>query len=587
MVDSRTCADDARATETPSFVDGVFEAIQKKSYDPSKPAPVTLAPTAQSFLPGAGGQQPQQVAPLGPTRKRSFQDDFSNGQYGQQRGGRGGRGDRPMKQLRRGGRGYDSRGGHMDATNYPPPFPVMPGMDLDPNNPLASLMAMQQMMGMQLPGMPQLPFAGSPGPGSAQPQRSGKRCRDYDNKGFCARGAACPYDHGNDPIIAPSNGEEYDPTNASLGQGENGYSDHGRGGFEGKGRGRGRGRGDRGAFRGGRGARADFSSAGPNHDRSVTSVVVEQIPEEKFNEESVRDFFAEFGNIEEVTMQGYKRLAIVKFDDYFSAKRAYDSPKVIFDNRFVKVYWYKPDTLPKPPGGQHATNGQNAGNEDVEMKEKEQEVVDPVELAKKQAEAQRVHEEKRMKIEAAQAQRQELEEKLKQQAEERSKLLAKLAAKERTKTGTSDQGAAQSNGSSNGTADQEPSQTDTLKAKLAALENEAVSIGINPNDESWQGFPARGRGGYRGRGGWQPRGAWRGRGGFAPRGGSVMRLDNRPKGVAVVFPDGEAMGPEKDEALKQYLLFVSSPLHAGVATIDANLYCAERSYGVGGNHTSC
>ena len=36
-----------------------------------------------------------------------------------------------------------------------------------------------------------------------------------------------------------------------------------------------------------------------------------------------------------------------------------------------------------------------------------------------------------------------------------------------------------------------------------------------------------------------------------------MRLDNRPKAVAVVFPNSEELTEGKDEALKQYLLFVS------------------------------
>lgn len=28
-----------------------------------------------------------------------------------------------------------------------------------------------------------------------------KRCRDYDEKGFCMRGEMCPYDHGEDPVV--------------------------------------------------------------------------------------------------------------------------------------------------------------------------------------------------------------------------------------------------------------------------------------------------------------------------------------------------------------------------------------------------
>jgi uncharacterized protein (DUF1330 family) len=425
----------------------------------------------------------------------------------------------------------------------------------DPNNPMAALMAMQQAMGLPgmpaMPGMPQMPFPPSPGAfaNTAQTPRSGQRCHDYDTKGFCALGASCPHEHGNDPVLVPQQQQdEYDPTNASISQGRQ---------FADRGRGRGRGRGDRGAFRGGRGGRADFSSAGPNQDRSITQVVIEQIPEENFNEQSVRDFFTEFGTIESVELQDYKRLAIIKFEDYDSAKRAYDSPKVIFDNRFVKVYWYKPERMQR----ERHQNGFSKGDGDVEMQEEEK--IDPVEFAKKQEEAQRAHEEKTKKIKEAEAQRQELEQKMKAQAEERSKLLAKLAAKERGKSGTPDVSAAGQNGASNGAdGNGTLSQTDALKAKLAELEREAESIGINPNeDQPWQGFAPRGRGGYRGRGAFQPRGAWRGgRGAFAARGGAVRRLDNRPRTVAVVFPDNSQMDSTKDEALRQYLLFVSFSL---------------------------
>ncbi|XP_053722466.1 RNA-binding protein 26 isoform X2 [Synchiropus splendidus] len=40
------------------------------------------------------------------------------------------------------------------------------------------------------------PFARGPPP--PQPR---KRCRDYDEKGFCMRGDLCPFDHGSDPVV--------------------------------------------------------------------------------------------------------------------------------------------------------------------------------------------------------------------------------------------------------------------------------------------------------------------------------------------------------------------------------------------------
>ncbi|XP_069496000.1 RNA-binding protein 26 [Ambystoma mexicanum] len=34
-----------------------------------------------------------------------------------------------------------------------------------------------------------------------RPSLSRKRCRDYDEKGFCMRGDMCPFDHGSDPVV--------------------------------------------------------------------------------------------------------------------------------------------------------------------------------------------------------------------------------------------------------------------------------------------------------------------------------------------------------------------------------------------------
>ncbi|TSK42112.1 Neurobeachin-like protein 1 [Bagarius yarrelli] len=37
--------------------------------------------------------------------------------------------------------------------------------------------------------------------GRVVPPPSRKRCRDYDEKGFCMRGDMCPFDHGSDPVV--------------------------------------------------------------------------------------------------------------------------------------------------------------------------------------------------------------------------------------------------------------------------------------------------------------------------------------------------------------------------------------------------
>jgi hypothetical protein len=418
-------------------------------------------------------------------------------------------------------------------------------------------------------------MAGSRGRGGRLGQMGGRRCRDYDTKGFCARGNSCKFEHGQDSIYVPQGVvDEYDPTNSSLVVGAEGGPSAGRsqpgGGhqFPGNERGRGRGRGQFGN-RGGpggapsrRGGRAEFSSDRPNFDRSKTTIVVENIPEEKFSDEAVRAFFSEFGEIADVTMQAYKRLALVKYNDWNAAQAAYNSPKVIFDNRFVKVYWYKDEaSLPRPPGGHPGDNFTGATSEDaasgIAARGTPETRIDVEEFARKQAEVQKAHEEKMKKkteMEAAVAAMQKRQEDLmKRQVEEKRKLMERLAAKE---------GTAQPSAEGEGGEGKPASQAEALKKQLAALEAEARSLGLDPaqaEENSWGGYGGRGRGRGRGapRGAYPPRGArggYRGRGGagFVPGGPNPYKLDNRPKKIGLSGVD--FTNAEKDESLRQYLL---------------------------------
>lgn len=303
--------------------------------------------------------------------------------------------------------------------------------------------------------------------------------------------------------------------------------------------------------------RAEFSQAGPNHDRSVTTVVVEQIPEENFEEQGVRSFFSEFGDIEEVKMQAYKRLAIVKFKDFQSAKRAYDSPKVIFDNRFVKVYWFNPNTVPTAP-----TNGTAVTTLSPTATSKPEEpAYDREKFERDALAAQKKLEERKVLQRKTELKRQELERQTEElerkRAVEKKKLEEKLRAK-----GLFPSASPPSPGSQDGVAAEGKagSQTETLKATLASLEAETKSLGMDPA-EPWSRGRGRGRGrgsyrgweGFAGRGaGYEPsRGNYRGRGGFRGKGGGAYNLDNRTKTVKV---DGVIFDDERDEALKQYLL---------------------------------
>ncbi|KAE8450530.1 hypothetical protein EG329_006261 [Mollisiaceae sp. DMI_Dod_QoI] len=582
------------------FVRDVFDAINYKSYLPGAAPPphrpsIPFAPPSGPSAPSYGSLgNGAQMGPLNGSRKRSYNErgdgDVQNRGYqpGSDPNGR------MYKQPRRGGPGmgrggYDPSGGRggyagnraspMNFQNIPsqsgfPPMPAMPspipGMPFfDPGEGFASLEAMIA-AGLPMDVLRGVPQGDSTPPRQTTPTKP--RCRDYDTKGFCARGNTCPYEHGQHSIwVPPANkGDEYDPTTSLMSTLEANTNRGGFNQFRGGDRGRGRG-GQRGDFRqfatpSRRGGRADFSSNAPNYDKTNTTIVVENIPEEKFSEDEVRSFFSEFGTILDVSMRPYKRLAIVKYEDWNSAKNAYSSPKVIFDNRFVKVYWYlDQDSLPKPPtvtgANGEAKKGDIKPNTPTPAVKQEPEI-DLEEFARKQAEAQKIHEEKlkkKLEMEAAKKKLEKRQEELlKSQAEEKRKLMERIAAK----SGKSASPIKSENGTPAPPESKSSSQTEALKAQLAALEAEAKSLGIDPAaaDDTFDygAFRGRGRGRgvYRGRGTFPPRGS---RGGYRGRGGAPFsasgrsfNLDNRTKKVGLNGIDFTDAG--KEESLREYLL---------------------------------
>jgi hypothetical protein len=361
-----------------------------------------------------------------------------------------------------------------------------------------ALMAMMAAFGQAMPGLPPLP--------AFDPEASNTRCADYDTKGICTAGSLCPYQHGLD----------YEPLEPKQGGARHHNGRQGRG-------------------------RAPFSLPGPTRDRTNTSLVVEQIPDENFSEDDVRDFFGRFGTLLDVRLQPYKRLAIVKYDTHAAAAAAYNSPKVIFDNRFVKVYWHRSEH-DNPSAGASEEGGGGYGDTDAEMLDPEEIARRQEEIARRQEEAQRAFEERKRRAEEADARAAELDARLNETNAEIVRVKRELARV------------------ASGDAEEEFSQD------LASLQAEAENLfaqqdAVAPST-SWGGAErARGayRGGYRGRGGYAPR-ARGGRGAFRGRGGGavstrVKRLDNRPRRIAIkdVVP-----GSERDEALRQHL-FVRFP----------------------------
>lgn len=470
--------------DSKAFLDDVFRVVEHRSYKPGAPPP----PPPNEHVPD----------PMIGSRKRVRYDDLDMEDHDMS-GGNG----RVFKQAKRGGRQGQQQ--NMQLPQGMPPF--------DPNNPMEAFMRMQA-MGM---GMPEQ---------FGQKQKRKGRCRDFDTKGFCSRGSTCMYDHGSESAwVPPFGGQggkfydrhkrqlltrlEYDPEdpmkNMPMFNPMMAYN------FPADNRGRNRrGRGRKGNNR------ANLSAEGPNHDRTKTTIVIENIPPENLNEDSVREFFSPFGPITEISIKTNKRLATIKFETWDAANAAYQSPKVIFDNRFVKVFWAKDETR-KP----------------------EEPEIDHEEFGRRQEEAQKQHVEREAKRLEIEQQRQQLEEKqqelLAKHREEMEKLRLKMNG----------------NGSGEAMPTEEGGTTDMLRKKLADLEDEARLLGISPEDE---GPPVRG--GYRGRG--------RGRGRFVTRGRGAFRgtsrhatyaqysIDNRPKRVAVSGVDFTAA--DKDEALRHFLL---------------------------------
>ncbi|KAI5783160.1 hypothetical protein DFH27DRAFT_276175 [Peziza echinospora] len=527
-----------------------------------------------------------------------------------------------------------------------PPPPIMPPGFPWPDETMATLLAMQAAAAW--PGMP--PFPAIPTVPSAAPQRAGQspavipgvdaaaaqrkpverkvgeRCKDYDEKGYCMQGDMCPYEHGMDHIVIAGQEatlDEYDPNNsqlfsvptASSTPGANGSSDSRRGGgFNDRGRGRGRGRG--GAA--GRGGRSDMSHTGPNFDKSNTTLVVEHIPDDKLDESSIKEFFSAFGSVSEVGLQPYKKLATVKFERWDMAKKAYDSPAPIFDNRFVKVFWYKNEGSAAGGagrGGHHhpghgAPGAARSGSPPAQLSKLADEgEIDMEEFKRKSEEAQKSYEAKVARKKAHEEAMKELEKKkeelLKMEQEQKRILMEKLAKRKGaaklvangastppTPNNTPATPAVGAEGAEKvatpaaaaaagaAATTQSDAETEALRAQLEALEAEAKSLGIEHPASEEAHAHHHPHSTYRGRGiasrGRVFRGASRGTytspyipptagkpyaipGAYRGRGGA-----GAPRGGAMrldnrtkkVSVGGVDVSGERNEALRQYLLAV-------------------------------
>ncbi|KAJ4364519.1 hypothetical protein N0V83_009114 [Neocucurbitaria cava] len=451
-------------------------------------------------------------------------------------------GERPLKQTaRRGGRnalGEGRASQHVfpgliampDLSNPSLPSPPPGDLPFDPANPMAFFMMMAAMNS----GLPVMMPSSFPAPqGNApnqQPQQL--RCVDYYTKGICILGSFCPYEHVNAISMPADKVPEHNPEHASQvlspNSGADGLTTH-------------RGQG-RSAIHPSH-PRTHFTANDSLPDLSNTTLYVVGIPQDNFSEEDVRDFFSQFGTILEIRLQKYTRRAVIKFEDHDAAERACSSPKAVFDNRFVKVYWY----LPPNPSPNTLDDG-----ETTSAAEEEEEKIDFEEVAKRQAVAQKAFEERRAKEEEIAAMEEDIKKQLKEKVEGARKIKDHIRAVvgdrfERDFTPRL--------GNLQDAAEDLFTQFDGTEA----FSGRGRGRGAFPGNWRGRGYaasPRRGRVFASFRGG--SRGRSRGRGSRGhPLGNrvqsSVKRLDNRPRRIVVAAIEAES---SRDEALRQYLLNV-------------------------------
>lgn len=414
------------------------------------------------------------------------------------------------------------------------------------------------------------------------------KCPSFSQLGFCLVGPACPLDHGVTPSHAngTSDGQcKYPCTlqNADLyldfapddlmnivpthlrSQGANNQLASPRNNAPGQ-RGGSSHRGSRGRSACGR--RAPFSYTGPSTDTGMFTIVVEQIPEQSYSHDNIKTYFSDFGEVDDVSMQDDRHLAIIRFSNHESARRAYESPKAIFDNRFVKVYWYKPDKHAMLFSSQYGAkvNGkaESAANESQEPD------FDPEEFQKRQEAAQRAHEEKTKKATEAAEKKAELDKRIKEHEEQRKRIFEQLNAKSGGAATTNDTVHEREQGNGEHGNDEaadrgadsakSSARTEELRAQYARLVAEAERMGVPADDntsESTTNHPLAHSASWRGRGGFS-RASSRGRGAGTPyagfrggRGGArwpgynpgqarpTSSIDFRPKNVAVTVIEDE------------------------------------------------
>lgn len=342
-------------------------------------------------------------------------------------------------------------------------------------------------------------------------------------------------------------------------------------------------RGGRGGVSGRGGARGTFEKRATSN----TTLVIENVPVENLDLIKINEYFKKFGTITNIQIDVDSKKALVSYSQPGEAKAAHTSPEVIFNNRFVKVYFQKLDdagigaskTKEVPAAAPFKNNfipGQTSNK-----------FVRP-DMATKAKEAQSAA---TAKLDALMAQQKEIMTKLTTpgtKPEEKKSLMGQFGVLEKDiKAATEEVRLSVGNANNTSSKDASPapssdtsskwreqrevkqreqldrelealnsgggagSTTEELKAQLAKLQEEAALLGIDGESAAAGrgSFRGRARGGFRGTSsrGFSSYNA-RGRGGTAR---STMSIDNRPTKVLV----SEIPSTAKEKAKEHFKQF--------------------------------
>ncbi|WBW71978.1 MTREC (exosome adaptor) complex RNA-binding subunit Rmn1 [Schizosaccharomyces osmophilus] len=267
-----------------------------------------------------------------------------------------------------------------------------------------------------------------------------------------------------------------------------------------------------------------------SNDPTNTVLHVRNIPQEYMDEEKVHSFFSKFGILEKVELDPEHHAAILTFTSHEAAQNAWTTPEPIFNNRFIKIFWYNSNKASQGrPAFRKDFSQVSSESPDVEYQEDE----DPTLLLQNEdfhkdiAEKQKLHEGRMKRLEENKKALEELNKRKQelalQQLEQQKLLMSKMRE-----------------------ADPESkNNSQLLETQLAVLKAEAESLGIPVAGEGSQAGQStnhhpssslasqRGSSAYRGRG----------RGAFSL---ASMSIDNRPTKIKV-----KNVTPEKNETLLQ------------------------------------